>query len=76
MNNDKNGKNILITIGWLSAVLALGFFPLFLGIVACCMGVVLKRDYEATTHGRVLMFAGVIGFIGGWIINYVFLQLL
>lgn len=46
MNNDKNGKKILITIGWLSAVLALGFFPLFLGIVAFCMGVVLKRDYE------------------------------
>ncbi|MCP3032864.1 hypothetical protein LF817_16175 [Halobacillus sp. A1] len=65
IEKEKNGKVILLTIGWLSALLALGFFPVFLGAVAISMGVVLKRDYDVGKQGTGLIVAGIIGMIVG-----------
>ncbi|KPN96348.1 hypothetical protein [Lysinibacillus sp. ZYM-1] len=73
MNNKKNGKNILVTIGWLSVVLSI-VFPIYLAIIEICMGVVLKRDYDAPKHGRILIVAGIIGFIAACAVNYMLLQ--
>ncbi|MFJ7733649.1 hypothetical protein ACIQXF_17425 [Lysinibacillus sp. NPDC097231] len=70
MENEKNSKPILITIGWISALFAFFFFQLYCGIIAICMGIVLRRDYHAKKHGLVLIIVGIIGGIAGWILNY------
>ncbi len=48
------------------------FFPIYLGIVAICMGVVLSRDYESTKHGSILIVMGIVGGIGGWLLAFLF----
>ncbi|MFJ7733648.1 hypothetical protein ACIQXF_17420 [Lysinibacillus sp. NPDC097231] len=73
MENEKNSKPILITIGWISALFAFVFFQLFYGIVAICMGIVLRKDYYAKKHGLVLIIVGIIGGIIGWILNYLYI---
>jgi len=72
MENKKSCKSLLITIGWINALFALVFFQLFCSIIAVCMGIVLRRDYHAKTHGLVLIIAGIISGITGWILNYLF----
>ncbi|MGE7909767.1 hypothetical protein [Lysinibacillus xylanilyticus] len=73
MENKKSCKSLLITIGWINALFALVFFQLFCGIIAVCMGIVLRSDYHAKTHGLVLIIVGIISGITGWILNYLFL---
>ncbi|WP_062514653.1 hypothetical protein [Halobacillus sp. KGW1] len=70
IEKEKNGQAILLTIGWLSAVLALGFLPVFLGPVAISMGVVLRRDYDVGKQGNVLIGAGIIGISAGMVIGF------
>lgn len=65
MDKEKNSGKILITIGWLSVILAFVSFPIFLGIVAICMGIVLRRDYQKEKHGYILIVFGIIGGISG-----------
>ncbi|MFG6116097.1 hypothetical protein ACGTN9_13030 [Halobacillus sp. MO56] len=67
---EKNGQ-ILIAIGWLSAIFALFIFPPFLGIVAFCMGVVLGRDYDSGKQAKFLKVAGVLGAIGGYLLSII-----
>ncbi|MGG2081247.1 hypothetical protein [Lysinibacillus pakistanensis] len=67
---EKNCKSILISIGWINALFAFVFFQLFCGIIAVCMGFVLRKDYHAEIHGLVLMIVGIITGIVGWILNY------
>ncbi|RWZ54571.1 hypothetical protein EQV77_14410 [Halobacillus fulvus] len=69
MGKEKNGKAILLTIGWLSAILAFGFFPVFLGAIAISMGVVLRRDYDVDKQGSGLIVVGIIGIIVGTVIG-------
>ncbi|TGB05422.1 hypothetical protein E4663_01140 [Halobacillus salinus] len=69
MEKEKDGKVILLTIGWLSAVLAFGFFPFFLGAVAISMGVVLRRDYDVDKQGTSLILVGIIGIVLGTLIG-------
>ncbi len=73
MGSEKSSKPILITIGWISALFAFVFFQLFYGIVAICMGIVLRKDYRAEKHGFVLIIVGIIGGIFGWILNYLYM---
>ncbi|GKV67112.1 MULTISPECIES: hypothetical protein [unclassified Sporosarcina] len=71
-NMAKNdSRNILKVIGWLNAILALGFIPILLGIVAICMGVVLKNDYDEKKHGLYLIIGGIVGGLAGLIIGIV-----
>ena len=72
MRNEKNCKSLLITIGWINALFAFVFFQLFCGIIAVCMGIVLKSDYHADKHGFTLIIVGTIGGIAGWILNYLY----
>ena len=51
MGNVKNCKSLLITIGWINALFAFVFFQLFCGIIAVCMGIVLKSDYMPKNMG-------------------------
>lgn len=72
MRNEKNCKSLLITIGWINALFAFVFFQLFCGIIAVCMGIVLKSDYHAEKHGFTLIIVGIIGGRAGWILNYLY----
>ncbi|WP_281657678.1 hypothetical protein [Halobacillus sp. Cin3] len=69
IEKEKDGKVILLTIGWLSAILAFGFFPFFLGAVAISMGVVLRRDYDVGKQGTGLIVIGIIGIVVGTVIG-------
>lgn len=73
MKNEKSCKSLLITIGWLNALFALVFFQLFCGIIAICMGIVLRSDYQKKKHGFVLIIVGIIVGIAGWVLNYLYL---
>ncbi|MFB7157708.1 hypothetical protein [Lysinibacillus sp. NPDC056232] len=73
METEKNYESLLILIGWINVSFALVFFQLFCGIIAICMGIVLRKDYHATKHGRILIIAGIIAGITGWILNYLYL---
>ncbi|SIS45681.1 hypothetical protein [Salimicrobium flavidum] len=70
MEETKNGRKILLTIGWLSAIFALGVIPVFLGPVAICIGVVLRRDYDSARHGKMLISAGIIGGVVGFSLGF------
>jgi ABC-type antimicrobial peptide transport system permease subunit len=72
MEDVKNCKSLLITIGWINALFAFVFFQLFCGIIAVCMGIVLKIDYHADKYGLTLIIVGIIGGIAGWILNYLY----
>ncbi|MEQ6353560.1 hypothetical protein ABNX05_02915 [Lysinibacillus sp. M3] len=73
MNSEKNYKSLLLLIGWLNASFALVFFQLFFGIMAICMGIVLRSDYYEKKHGLILIIVGIIAGIAGWILNYLYL---
>lgn len=42
-----NSKRLLLIIGWVNVVVALLLFQAFCGLMAICMGIVLKKDYQA-----------------------------
>ncbi|KHE72512.1 hypothetical protein LD39_04160 [Halobacillus sp. BBL2006] len=69
LRKEKDSRKIIITIGWLSAILAIVIFPVFLSIVAICMGVVLRKDYELDKHGWILIIMGVAGGIVGMLLG-------
>ncbi|MEB2301240.1 hypothetical protein LAV72_16610 [Lysinibacillus xylanilyticus] len=73
MNTGKSYKSLLILIGWINVSFALIFFQLFCGIMAICMGVVLRNDYHEKKHGLILIIVGIIAGIAGWILNYLYL---
>lgn len=56
---EKQGKNILVGVGWLSVILAVVTPSILLGIIAVCMGLVLRKDYEERKHGMVLIVMGI-----------------
>lgn len=73
MKNEKSCKSLLMMLGWINALFAFVFFQLFCGIIAICIGIVLRSDYHAKKHGLVLIIVGIITGITGWILNYLYL---
>ncbi|MED3799244.1 hypothetical protein P4604_17855 [Lysinibacillus capsici] len=47
MVHENNSKRLLLIIGWVNVVVALLLFQAFCGLMAICMGIVLKKDYQA-----------------------------
>lgn len=73
----KNGKKILATVGWISVVLLTCHLmaPLLM-FIPICIGVVLRRDYEAESQGLALIVSGVVGGIIGWILGMLLMNFL
>jgi FtsH-binding integral membrane protein len=66
---DKKGTNILIFVGWLSVIFAVVTPSILLGLIAFCMGLVLKKDYEEKQYGIVFMILGIMSGISGYVIG-------
>lgn len=66
---DKKGSNILIFVGWLSVIFAVVTPSILLGLIAFCMGLVLKKDYEEKRYGIVFMILGIMSGISGYVIG-------
>ncbi|MFI8577638.1 hypothetical protein ACIGEL_18150 [Rossellomorea aquimaris] len=66
---DKKGTNILIFVGWLSVIFAVVTPSILLGLIAFCMGLVLKKDYEEKRYGIVFMILGIMSGISGYAIG-------
>ncbi|MFM9534135.1 MULTISPECIES: hypothetical protein [Lysinibacillus] len=68
-----NSKRLLLSIGWVNVVAALLLFQAFCGLMAICMGIVLKKDYQAPTHGLVLIGVGIVSTVIGWMLNHFYM---
>jgi FtsH-binding integral membrane protein len=66
---DKKGTNILIFVGWLSVIFAVVTPSILLGLIAFCMGLVLKKEYEEKRYGIVFMILGIMSGISGYVIG-------
>ncbi|WP_251399873.1 hypothetical protein [Ureibacillus chungkukjangi] len=44
--------------------------------IPICIGVVLRRDYEAESQGLALIVSGVVGGIVGWILGMLLMNFL
>ena len=69
-NVQKNGKTILSSVGWISVVLlTCQLMAPLLMFIPICIGVVLRRDYEADSHGLALIVSGIVSGIIGWVLG-------
>lgn len=68
-----NSKLLLLILGWVNVVAALLLFQAFSGLMAICMGIVLKKDYQAPTHGLVLIVVGILSTVIGWLLNHFYM---
>jgi len=68
-----NRKLLLLILGWVNVVAALLLFQAFCGLMAICMGIVLKKDYQAPTHGLVLIVVGILSTVIGWLLNHFYM---
>lgn len=68
-----NSKLLLLILGWVNVVAALLLFQAFCGLMAICMGIVLKKDYQAPTHGLVLIVIGILSTVIGWLLNHFYM---
>lgn len=68
-----NSKRLLLIIGWVNVVAALLLFQAFCGLMAICMGIVIKKDYQAPTHGLVLIGVGIVSTVIGWMLNHFYM---
>lgn len=67
----KNGKGILLTIGWLSVILlTFNLMPPMLLFFPICIGVVIRRDYQRSKQGSAMIYLGIIGGIIGWLLGW------
>lgn len=73
MVQEHNSKRLLLLIGWVNVVFALLLFQAFCGLMAICMGVVLRKDYDAARHGLLLIIFGIVCTIAGWILNLLYM---
>lgn len=70
VNAEKSGKRILVTLGWLSVVLlTCNLMAPLLMFIPICIGIVLRRDYEADSQGLALIVSGIVSGILGWMIG-------
>ena len=66
----KNGKTILLTIGWLSVILlTFNIMPPMLLFFPICIGVVIRRDYQGDKQGLAMIILGVISGVIGWLLG-------
>ena len=66
----KNGKAILQTIGWLSVILlTFNLMPPLLLFFPICIGVVIRRDYQGDKQGLAMIILGVISGLIGWLLG-------
>ncbi|WP_342025950.1 hypothetical protein AADC60_04045 [Cytobacillus pseudoceanisediminis] len=66
----KNGKRILLTIGWLSVtLLTFNLMPPMLIFFPICIGVVIRRDYQGDKQGTAMIILGIISGIVGWLLG-------
>lgn len=68
-----NSKLLLLILGWVNVVAALLLFQAFCGLMAICMGIVLKKDYQAPTHGLFLIVVGILSTVIGWLLNHFYM---
>lgn len=73
MVHKNNSKQLLLIIDWVNVVVALLLFQAFCGLMAICMGIVLKKDYQAPTHGLVLIVLGILSTVIGWLLNHFYM---
>lgn len=66
---ENRGEKILLGIGWLSVAGAFISSSVFLGIIAVCIGAVLRMDYEENRHGLYLIVMGIISGLSGPILG-------
>lgn len=65
MEKEKDGKQILLTISWIAAFLPYIFSPIAFGPFAFFLGIVLRRDYDVSKQGKIIMVLGVVNTVGG-----------
>ncbi|OHX42901.1 MULTISPECIES: hypothetical protein [Cytobacillus] len=66
----KSGKGILLTIGWLSVILlTFNLIPPMLLFFPICIGVVIRRDYQEDKLGSAMIILGIISGITGWLLG-------
>ena len=66
----KNGKAILLTIGWLSVtLLTFNLIPPMLLFFPICIGVVIRRDYQGDKQGLAMIILGIISGVVGWLLG-------
>lgn len=65
MEKEKDGKQILLTISWIAAFLPYLFSPIAFGPFAFFLGMVLRRDYDVSKQGKIIMILGVVNTVGG-----------
>ncbi|BCB03992.1 hypothetical protein [Bacillus sp. KH172YL63] len=61
----KSGRKILLTVTWILTFMPYLFSPILLGPIAFCLGIVLRRDYEAGNQGKIIMVLSVVNTIVG-----------
>ncbi|MBN8203181.1 hypothetical protein JI665_22145 [Bacillus sp. NTK034] len=69
-DEQKNGKAILLTIGWLSVVLLFfNLIPPMLLFFPISIGVVIRRDYQGDKQGSAMIVLGLISGLVGWLLG-------
>jgi hypothetical protein len=57
---EMKGRKILLVSGWLAVIAAFFTGTIFSAIVAVCIGVVLKIDYDEQRKGVYLIIMGIL----------------
>lgn len=73
MVHENNSKQLLLIIGWVNVVAALLLFQAFCGSWLSVWGLYLKKDYQAPTHGLVLIVVGILSTVIGWLLNHFYM---
>ncbi|MFE4523713.1 hypothetical protein ACFRCQ_16630 [Cytobacillus firmus] len=69
-DEQKSGRGILLTIGWLSVfLLTFNLMPPMLLFFPICIGVVIMRDYQGKKQGSAMIILGIISGIVGWLLG-------
>lgn len=69
-DEQKSGKGILLTVGWLSVfLLTFNLMPPMLLFFPICIGVVIRRDYQENKQGSAMIILGIISGIVGWLLG-------
>lgn len=71
----KSGKRILLTIGWLTvSLLMFNLMPPVFLFIPISIGVVLKRDYQGGKLGSAMIILGITSGIVGWLLGMFFIN--
>jgi hypothetical protein len=70
------GKVLLLFAGWLSVIFAFLQSSMLLGVIAICIGLVLRKDYDKRKQGLWIMILGIIGALSGPLLGWLFIMTL